>query len=485
MLAFGCDRMTTISGFAVMTGCSFSIILLKYMKQSEFQDYSSLNQSGYTSRGGASSSGTAAAANGFGNISALQTIGAVLRERRESAQVTLAEVEKATRIRQKYLAALEADEWHLLPGEVVGRGFLRNYANYLRLNTTDIMDRRRAMTDGDMARLLSKTSAGAPLPPVREIDYSPKDVDLEETPMSSRLSEYVAAGRDWFGPIVAVSAVLLVALLILWGSREIGGEVVGLFAGLQDRANQMINQDRPALSAAPTDAEEGVDDGETTALDAATLIEPTQAVQVSAAGNGQVGSGGDAPTNGTGGADNSSGAVIVVPTSTPTPEPPTPAPEVPTATPEPPTPEPATATPTPEPPTPTPEPPTPTPEVPTATPEPPTPEPAPQVVAPSCPDGRSVISSPGVNQVVSGVVPIVGSATHESFSFYKLEFAPGANAGGGYVYFDGTSVPVQGGVLGNFNSTGLANGEYTIQLVVVDSTSNYPPPCRVTITVQN
>ena len=90
-----------------------------------------------------------------------------------------------------------------------------------------------------------------------------------------------------------------------------------------------------------------------------------------------------------------------------------------------------------------------------------------------------------MNQVVSGIVPIVGSASHEAFNFYKLEFAPGANADGGYVYFDGTSRQVTGGVLGNFNSTGIANGMYTIQLVVVDQSANYPPPCRVTITVQN
>ena len=58
----------------------------------------------------------------------IQSIGPLLRERREAMGVTLAEAEVATRIRQKYLAALEADEWDLLPGEVVGRGFLRNYS---------------------------------------------------------------------------------------------------------------------------------------------------------------------------------------------------------------------------------------------------------------------------------------------------------------------------------------------------------------------
>ncbi|NJN83881.1 MAG: helix-turn-helix domain-containing protein [Caldilineaceae bacterium] len=47
----------------------------------------------------------------------------MLRERREALGVSLAEAEVATRIRQKYLSALEADEWSLLPGENRGSWF--------------------------------------------------------------------------------------------------------------------------------------------------------------------------------------------------------------------------------------------------------------------------------------------------------------------------------------------------------------------------
>jgi cytoskeletal protein RodZ len=446
------------------------------MNNSDIQEFSSFNQAGYGSR-----TNQSASSNGGGSTSSsLQTIGAILRERRESAQVSLAEVEKATRIRQKYLAALEADEWHLLPGEVVGRGFLRNYANYLRLNTNEVMDRRRAMTDGDLARVLSNTSAGASLPAVREIDYRPKDVDLEETPMSERLSEYMSTGRDWFAPIVSLIAIVLVAFLIFWAVREIGDEVGRAFVSLQERATVLMNQNQSGRTVTDTPGDQTgarLAVSNTPAADAnpaASTTESNSAENVSGSGNqgGSVAS----PVGGTGGADNP--AVVIIPTATDTP--------APTNTPEPPTPEP-TPTETPEPPTPeplptnTPEPPTPEP-LPTNTPEPP---PAPVVVAASCPDARSIISSPGVNQVVGGIVPIVGSATHEAFNFYKLEFAPGANAQGGYGYFDGTAIPIQGGVLGNLNTTGLANGAYTIQLVVVDQSANYPPPCRVTINVQN
>lgn len=124
----------------------------------------------------------------------------------------------------------------------------------------------------------------------------------------------------------------------------------------------------------------------------------------------------------------------------------------------------------------------------TATLSPPTstPPPASVAVAPAlCPDGRSAIVSPGNGAVVGGSVAIVGTAQHDQFSYYKLEFAPGSAASQGYVYFDGGQSQVVGGLLGNLNSSSLSNGVYTIQLVVVDSTGNYPQPCRVSLTVQN
>lgn len=395
--------------------------------------------------------------NGSAGNSPLQTLGALLRERREQRGASLADVEKATRIRQKYLAAIEADEWHLLPGEVVGRGFLRNYANFLRLDADGLIERRRAATDPSLARSLSRTSAGSTLPPVRQVDYRPKDVDLVETPVSDMLSEYVAVGRDWFAPIATALVVIAIIIILGWGLRQIGGQVGDLLDGLQERTQAVVpgtGSNSPTFTPTAAAAERGIDT-----------------------------TGG--ATGGTGGATGeqnapaaSGGVAVLPPTATPTPLPPTP-----TDTPPPPTPTPTetpvplpTATDTPVP--------LPTPE-PVVVVEEPTPTPAPVVVAPACPDGRSVISQPGVNQTVSGVVPIVGSATHEQFNFYKLEFAPGANAEGGYVYFDGTAAQVSGGVLGNFNSPGVANGVYTIRLIVVDATGNYPPPCSVTVNVQN
>jgi len=114
-----------------------------------------------------------------------------------------------------------------------------------------------------------------------------------------------------------------------------------------------------------------------------------------------------------------------------------------------------------------------------------TPVPPPAVAPALCPDARASILSPGNGALVGGTVSVVGTVQHDNFNFYKLEYAPGNDAGQGFVYFDGGQNQVTGGLLGSLNSPSLPNGVYTLRLVVVDQSGNYPLPCRVTITIQN
>ena len=61
-------------------------------------------------------------------------IGETLREARMRRRIDMAEVESATKIRAKYLRALESEEWELLPGPTFVKTFLRTYADYLELD---------------------------------------------------------------------------------------------------------------------------------------------------------------------------------------------------------------------------------------------------------------------------------------------------------------------------------------------------------------
>jgi hypothetical protein len=146
-----------------------------------------------------------------------------------------------------------------------------------------------------------------------------------------------------------------------------------------------------------------------------------------------------------------------------------------------PTPLPPTITPTP---TATPIPPT-RPVRPTATPEVSATD-APAVKPAACPSANVCITSPGMNQVVQGNVAVRGIANVDNFQYYKIEAAPGANPKDGQWTVVGQLHynPVSGGVLETFNSGAYPAGTYTLRLVVVDRTGNYPEPCRVTIVVQ-
>jgi hypothetical protein len=61
-------------------------------------------------------------------------IGVTLREARMRAGIDIAEVESRTKIRAKYLRALENEEWSLLPGTTFVKSFLRTYAETLGLD---------------------------------------------------------------------------------------------------------------------------------------------------------------------------------------------------------------------------------------------------------------------------------------------------------------------------------------------------------------
>jgi cytoskeletal protein RodZ len=67
-------------------------------------------------------------------------IGATLREARMRARIDISEIEAETKIRAKYLRALENEEWGLLPGPAYVRSFLRTYAEALDLDARLLLE---------------------------------------------------------------------------------------------------------------------------------------------------------------------------------------------------------------------------------------------------------------------------------------------------------------------------------------------------------
>jgi len=92
---------------------------------------------------------------------------------RERKGVDLYRAERDTKIRSRYLAALERGDYKELPGAVYTKGFLRNYALYLGLDPDEILVQwRRERGDGAPAQPV--ISVPRPIaPPRRGLTFSP------------------------------------------------------------------------------------------------------------------------------------------------------------------------------------------------------------------------------------------------------------------------------------------------------------------------
>jgi cytoskeleton protein RodZ len=70
-------------------------------------------------------------------------VGQTLRAARKRRQIELAQVEAATKIRGRFLLAIENEEWDALPGEAYASGFIRTYAAYLGLDGPRLAEQQR------------------------------------------------------------------------------------------------------------------------------------------------------------------------------------------------------------------------------------------------------------------------------------------------------------------------------------------------------
>jgi hypothetical protein len=75
-------------------------------------------------------------------------VGQALREARTERGIELTEVERVTKIRVKFLVAMEEDRWEDLPAPAYARGFLSIYARYLGLDDGALLERYKSTVEG-------------------------------------------------------------------------------------------------------------------------------------------------------------------------------------------------------------------------------------------------------------------------------------------------------------------------------------------------
>jgi transcriptional regulator with XRE-family HTH domain len=102
-----------------------------------------------------------------GRAEVLAEIGALLREARLKQGITLDKVQEETKIRRRYLEALEEGNNRVFPGEVYLKGFLKNYAHFLGLPGDELVKRyaqTRAAVDEENNHAPRPASAMGPNP---------------------------------------------------------------------------------------------------------------------------------------------------------------------------------------------------------------------------------------------------------------------------------------------------------------------------------
>jgi cytoskeleton protein RodZ len=130
-------------------------------------------------------------------------VGRTLREARTRRKIDLGQVESATKIRARYLRAIENEEWDMLPGETYARAFIRAYAGYLGLDGERLAEeQRRGRGTVRPGERLARIEQAAPPPRARRRRRLP--------PVPPRA-------------LAAVVSIALIVLLVIVGLSSGGG----------------------------------------------------------------------------------------------------------------------------------------------------------------------------------------------------------------------------------------------------------------------
>ena len=146
-------------------------------------------------------------------------IGSTLRDARERANLDIVDFEARTKIRAKYLRAMEDEEWSLLPGYTFTKGFLRTYADMLGLDGRALVDEfKRQYRDPSELEL-------APTAPARHSDRARRARERPRGDGRERPAERTGRPSGGGRPPIAVAVVVLVVLLAaaLYAVGELAG----------------------------------------------------------------------------------------------------------------------------------------------------------------------------------------------------------------------------------------------------------------------
>jgi cytoskeletal protein RodZ len=92
-------------------------------------------------------------------IGGAETVGSKLQAERRKRKLTLENVEEATKVRIKYLKAIEAGSWNEFPSKVYVYGIVKRYATFLEMDSEKVLSDFRAEFGSSRLSFLSKKNS--------------------------------------------------------------------------------------------------------------------------------------------------------------------------------------------------------------------------------------------------------------------------------------------------------------------------------------
>ena len=87
----------------------------------------------------------------------MKTTGQILKETRASKKLDIVDISRITRIRPRFLEMLEEDDYGHLPNATVARGFIRNYGEFLGINSHHLLAVfRRDFVENQQGRIVPR-----------------------------------------------------------------------------------------------------------------------------------------------------------------------------------------------------------------------------------------------------------------------------------------------------------------------------------------
>jgi cytoskeletal protein RodZ len=128
----------------------------------------------------------------------LSELGLFLRQAREAKDISLDKIQEVTKIRKRYLQAIEVGEYSILPGQFYARAFVKSYAEAIGLNAESVLEQY-----------------GSELP---ELQQAPIET------LTRRKNKEVKATSPkvgkWISRMVLYSFIVLVVFFIWWAAKE-------------------------------------------------------------------------------------------------------------------------------------------------------------------------------------------------------------------------------------------------------------------------